>query len=130
MSRTFGEYLKSKRMETNLTLRQFCRNKGLDPAYISRLENGIIAPPSKESLLKTLAKALNFSENTPEWVEFFDLASAGNGVLPADIKQEFPEVLAYLPAFLRSVKRNKVTREDVQELIQLVKGGYDGPEAE
>lgn len=117
-------------METNLTLRQFCKNKGLDPAYISRLENDIISAPSKESLLRTLAKAIEIKENTPEWVEFFDLASASKGEMPKDIKQEFPEVLTYLPAFLRSVKRNKVTKEDVEELVELVKGGYDEPETE
>jgi len=38
---------------------------------------------------------------------------------------EFPDVLTYLPAFLRSIKRNKVTKEDVKELVELVKGGYD-----
>ena len=51
-------------------------------------------------------------------------------ILPEDIKENFPEVLAYLPAFLRSVKKNKVTKEDVNELVDLVKGGYDEPDTE
>ena len=117
-------------METKLTLRQFCINKGLDPAFISRLENEIIPAPSKDSLLKTLAKALNLKDTTPEWVEFFDLASLSRGEVPEDIKQDFPEVLAYLPAFLRSVKKNKVTKKDVKELVELVKGGYENPSEE
>jgi len=127
---TFGKFFKQKRMETKLTLRQFCINKGLDPAFISRLENEIIPAPSKDSLLKTLAKALNLKDNTPEWVEFFDLASLSRGEVPEDIKQDFPEVLAYLPAFLRSVKKNKVTKKDVKELVELVKGGYENPSEE
>lgn len=127
-SMTFGKLFKNKRIATNLTLRQFCANKGLDPAYISRLENGIISAPSKEDLLKTLAKALSLKENTPEWVEFFDLASLSRGEIPDDIKQDFPKVLAYLPAFLRSVKKSKVTKEEVNELVALVKGGYENPE--
>jgi len=127
---TFGKFFKQKRMETKLTLRQFCINKGLDPAFISRLENEIIPAPSKDSLLKTLAKALNLKDTTPEWVEFFDLASLSRGEVPEDIKQDFPEVLAYLPAFLRSVKKNKVTKKDVKELVELVKGGYENPSEE
>jgi len=50
-------------METKLTLRKFCSNKGLDPAFISRLENDIIPAPSKELLLKTLAKEDGMSKN-------------------------------------------------------------------
>ena len=122
---TFSEFFKYKRMSTGLTLRQFCKNIELDPAYVSRLENGVISAPSKVPLLETLAEALGIENNTPEWVEFFDLASLSNGEMPEDIMLEFPDVLTYLPAFLRSIKRNKVTKEDVKELVELVKGGYD-----
>ena len=114
-------------MESNLTLRQFCVKKGLDPAFISRIENGIIPAPSKESLLKTLAKSINLNENTPDWVEFFDLAYVSRGEVPRDIEQDFPQLLAYLPAFLRSVKKSKVTKKDVKELLELIRSGYEEP---
>jgi transcriptional regulator with XRE-family HTH domain len=127
---TFGTFFKNKRMKTDLSLRQFCKSKGLDPAYISRIENDIIPAPNKQSLLETLAKALDIKETTPEWVEFFDLAFVSKGEMPEDIQENFPEVLAYLPAFLRSVKKNKVTKEDVNELVDLVKAGYDEPDTE
>jgi len=124
----FGEFFKNKRMQTGLSLRQFCDQKGLDSAYISRIENSIIPAPAKDILLKGLAKALGIEVNSPEWIEFFDLASLSKGQIPDDIQEEFPEVLNYLPSFLRSTKKEKVTKEDITKLLSLIKGGYEQSE--
>lgn len=126
----FGTYFKKKRKETGLTLRQFCENKGLDAAYISRLENGIISPPRKRALIKSLATAIKIKEGSSEWVRFFDLAATSRGEFPKDIKENFPSVIKYLPAFLRSVKKKKIKKKDIEKLIKLIKNGYTLPNEE
>jgi transcriptional regulator with XRE-family HTH domain len=125
---TFGKYIKTKRLAKGLSLRQFCKNKGLDSAYVSRLENELIPAPSKESLLEALAQSLELKKNTAEWVEFFDLAATSRGEIPKDIQDKFPDVLNLLPAFFRSVEKDSLNEEDIQDLLNLVKSGYDDPE--
>jgi transcriptional regulator with XRE-family HTH domain len=125
---TFGTYIKAKRLAKGLSLRQFCKNKGLDPAYVSRLENELIPAPLKNTLLEALAESLELEKNTPDWVRFFDLAATSRGEIPKDIQDKFPEVLNLLPAFFRSAEKDSLNEEDIQKLLNLVKSGYDDPE--
>lgn len=54
-----GHFLKEKRKESKLTLRQLSEFTSLTPGYISRIENGSSAP-SLEAIYK-LSKALHFN---------------------------------------------------------------------
>ncbi len=45
----FGDYLKSRRLERDLTLRDFCRSAGEDPSNWSKVERGILPPPTDEA---------------------------------------------------------------------------------
>lgn len=53
----FGEYLRSKRKEKGLTLKQLAELSGLSDAYICHVENGKRGIPSTENVNK-LAQAL------------------------------------------------------------------------
>jgi len=50
-----------------------------DPAFISKLERGVIPPPKSEIVLKRLAKALKIEPRQPEWQDLFDLAAIEGG---------------------------------------------------
>ena len=116
----FGSYFRQKRLEQNLTLRGFCQRYGIDTAYISRVENNKIKPP-RGKRLSALAKALNISKNSQEWITFFDLAHQSRSELPKDLNEEAPEILSMLPAFLRTPDGKRISKKKVEELISFLK---------
>jgi transcriptional regulator with XRE-family HTH domain len=52
MAEKFGDYLKQRREQKHLTLRQVEEDTGIQNAYLSQLENGKIASPSPKYLHK------------------------------------------------------------------------------
>lgn len=115
----FGNYLREKRIKNKMTLRAFCNRYGFDPAYISRLENSRLKPPSKEKLT-VIADALGFVRNSVERVKFFDLAHLARSEYPNDIKNNADDALSLLPAFLRTRDGKKVDRKNVKKLIRFL----------
>lgn len=115
----FGEYFKEVRLRLNKSLRQFCMENNFDAGNISKIERGLIPPPGRDYLMK-YAKALELKENSEEWIEFFDLASACRGEIPEDILSD-EEVLEKLPVFFRSLRGEKVSAEKLRGLIKLIK---------
>ena len=81
----FGEYFKSKRLSTGVSLRQFCVDNNLDPGNISKLERGLMTPPTSEDKLEHYAQCLKIKKGSNEWYEFFDLAHATAGRIPQEI---------------------------------------------
>jgi len=119
---TFGDYVRAKRIDLGLTLRGFSENKGYDVAYVSRIENGYIAPPEDQSKLKALAVALELKEESEEWVRFFDLAAAEKGVLPEDIKAKASNI-NFLPAFYRTLRKKEIDNTDIEKLVKILRDG-------
>lgn len=125
MDQKFGDFIRERRIELNHTLRNFCKAKGYDTAYISRLENGFMNPPTSEEKLKGLATALELREGSSEWVTFFDLAAVGNQTFPEDIKNNFSEIAPVLPAFYRTLRTKKMSEKDIKNLIALFKSSNE-----
>lgn len=119
MSMTFGEFIRNRRINQNLTLRQFCKKTGYDVGYISRLENSLFMPPEEGKKLLKLAQAFDIKQGSLEWETYQDLATVAQKKLPKDIDQD---VLNFLPAFFRKASKKHVKREDVEKLIRLIKG--------
>lgn len=119
MSDDFGTFFREKRLARGFTLRAFCERFGFDTAYISRLENNKLTPPSKDKL-SALATALGLQPNTKDWITFFDLAHKAKNELPSDIKEEASKAVSLLPAFLRTPDGKKVSKERVERLIRFL----------
>lgn len=115
----FGDFIRERRIKMKLTLRQFAKQKGYDAAYISRLENNLVNPPTDEEKLRGLAKALELKEQSEEWVQFFDLAAASRGQIPQDLASN----INILPAFYRTIRKKKITEEDIKDLVKIFKKG-------
>ena len=75
--RTFGSNLKKLREQAGLSQRMLAEQVGVDVSYLSKIENGVMSPPSQELILK-LADALGADKDEL-------LTSAGK--VPADIAQ-------------------------------------------
>ncbi|MDO8515045.1 MAG: helix-turn-helix transcriptional regulator [bacterium] len=116
---TFGVYFREKRLALGMTLRSFCDRYSYDPGNISRLERNIFTPSTDEEKLEGYAQALKISKGSPDWVQFFDLAHIAKGSLPNDIKNN-QRVAAFLPAFYRTVRGEKLDKNKIKKLLELL----------
>ncbi len=87
----FGIFLKEKRQQKDMSLRELADKTGMAHTYLLNIENGIKPPPSDEILIK-LSNALFLDDESKAL--FFDLASKvkrlknhKNFSLPADISK-------------------------------------------
>jgi len=119
-STLFGDFFKKKRIESGKTLRQFCLENNLDPGNISKLERGILPPPTSEEKLEHYARCLKIKKGSDEWYEFFDLAHASAGRIPEEIVSD-ENLLSKLPLVFRTLRGQKLTREQLNELAKRLK---------
>jgi transcriptional regulator with XRE-family HTH domain len=118
----FGEYVKTKRIQKELTLREFCRRLEEDASNWSKVERGVMGPPQDVGKLKRIAAILDIVEASAEWDQFLDLARVGAGVIPDYIMSD-KEVVEVLPVFFRTIGSVKPTKEELEEFIETIKRG-------
>ena len=119
-SNLFGEFFKKKRIEIGKTLRQFCMENKLDPGNISKLERGLLPPPTSKEKLEYYAKCLGIKKGSDDWYEFFDLACASAGRIPEEIMSD-ENLLSKLPIVFRTLRGQKLTRKQLNELAKRLK---------
>jgi len=117
----FGKNLKELRIQKGLTLRKVCRLSGYDPSNWSKIERGIISPPSDEKTLQKWARILGLSTSPRKMREFIDEARIAQGIIPQDILSQ-DNAVDYLPAFFRTLRNKKPTKEEIDQLIELIRG--------
>jgi transcriptional regulator with XRE-family HTH domain len=118
----FGEFFETLRQRKRLTLREFCKKAGCDPANISRMERGLIPPPKGREILERYAEAMGLQEGTDDWYAFFDLAAVDQGMMPADIMDD-EEVIKALPVFFRTVRGQKPTPDEMRKIAEKIREG-------
>jgi transcriptional regulator with XRE-family HTH domain len=116
----FGDYFKEARLNRGKTLRQFCIENNYDAGNISKMERGILPPPDSSDKLAEYARALEIVEGSTEWYDFFDLARVARGQVPDAIMRD-EELVARLPIVFRTLQGKRVTPEQVDDLIQLIR---------
>lgn len=117
----FGDNLKKTRIACNLSLREVCKKTGYDASNWSKVERGIISPPSDETILSKWAQALGLKNGSAEYRQFLDEAQISQGIIPRDILAEKGAV-NYLPAVFRTLRNEKPTRQEIDHLIELIRG--------
>lgn len=117
----FGKVLKKLRIQKGLTLRKACRLSGYDPSNWSKIERGIISPPSNEKTLQKWARILGLSATPKKMQEFIDEARIAQGIIPQDILSQ-DNAVDYLPAFFRTLRNKKPDKEEIDQLIELIRG--------
>lgn len=120
----FGDFLKQRRAQLRIPLREFCRQNGFDPAYISKLERGIVLPPKSTKALERLAVALNIGLEKPEWQELFDLATIERGMIPPDLLRN-RELCEKLPMVFRTLRGDMVSEEKLEEVIKIIRNVWE-----
>ena len=122
---TFGTFIRRLREERRVGLRQFCIALEVDPSRWSKIERGVLQPPSDEQILKVIAKLLSVKLNSEEWGQLKDLAVLGRGELPQDIMDD-EQLVGCLPLVFRTIRKEKPTREQLVNLVDLIRHSNSG----
>ena len=117
----FGRILKELRIQKGLTLRKASRLADYDPSKWSKIERGEISPPADEKILRKWTNVLGISRDVKKNQEFIDKAKIARGIIPQDILSQ-KNAVKYLPAFFRTARNKKPTREEIDKLIELIRG--------
>lgn len=122
---TFGEYLKQKRLDKEITLRGFAKLVDISPVYLCDLEKGRKAAPSMEVMQKMVSKlALNKEESE----RFYDLAAleqTAKNPIPKDLNA-FLKGNRVIVSALRTAKDLDATDEEWQDFIDKLRKSREG----
>ena len=122
---TFGEYLKQKRLDKEITLRGFAKLVDISHVYLCDLEKGRKAAPSMEVMQKMVSKlALNKEESE----RFYDLAAleqTAKNPIPKDLNAFLKDNRVIVSA-LRTAKDLDATDEEWQDFIDKLRKSREG----
>lgn len=116
----FGEFIKERRINKGISLREFCKRIEIDASNWSKVERGLLAPPQDEEKLRKIARVLDIKIGSPSWKEMKDKANIDAGIIPEDILSD-EKVLNSLPIFFRTIRSEKPTPEDLDKLIAMIR---------
>ena len=121
----FGEYIKSKRLEKGISLRELASKVGISPSYMSDIEKGRRNAPNKEKVDK-IAEALFYSEE--EINELYDLAGESKNSIASDLSSYVMESND-VKYFLRTTKNKNddnsyvLNNENIQNIVRAIRQG-------
>jgi len=116
--KTFGEFIKTLRLEREISLREFCRVAGIDTSNWSKIEREILPPPKSKELLESIRQTLSLSETSDEYQTLKELAVIAH--IPTDILDN-QTVINKLPVFFRTLRGDKPMEKELDNLIRLLK---------
>ena len=101
-----------------MTLREFCRKAKLDPSNWSKIERGVLQPPKSRVVLGEIASILDLSKESEDWYALMDLAAIN--YIPKELLSD-ESVVDKLPVFFRTLRGQKPSREELEELVRIIK---------
>lgn len=111
----FHQFVKEKRIEKGISLRQFCRECELDPSNWSKIERGIGDAPKGGEILERIAGVLKFSREDFNSLKDLALIDA----IPEDLRPK-ESILEKLPIFFRTARGEKPTESELQTIYTLL----------
>jgi transcriptional regulator with XRE-family HTH domain len=117
---TFGEILRKRREQLRLGLRDFALKADMDPGNLSKIERGRLGAPQSEEVLERICLALEYDLDSEEAQALRDRAMMEAGRIPEGLLED-EEVLARVPALLRTVRNKRLTPEQMDRLIEMIK---------
>ncbi len=116
--KTLRIFIKEKRIQHQITLREFCRRTLQDPSNWSKVERGVMQPPKSKVILDQIAEALELTPGSEDYNTLFDLALIS--FIPKELVGD-NEILEHLPVFFRTVRGDPPTEKELRELINLIR---------
>jgi len=102
----FGDYVRGLREKHEIGLREFCVALEFDPSRWSKMERGLLQPPTDQEMLERIAVVLKISSDTEEFARLRDLAFLSRGQVPDDILSE-KELVECLPMIFRTLRNDE-----------------------
>jgi len=115
----FGDYLRKLRLNKGFSLRRFSNMIDIDPGNMSRIERGVFPSPSKEKLDK-IVEVLCLKEGSEEWQNLMDYAYISKKEIPDKVLSD-EELLKKLPLIFRSLTGSKLTSEELDKLVEMIR---------
>lgn len=116
----FSAFLKRKRLEKNLGLREFARIINMQPSNYCSVESGSLPPPSDK--LDVIVSALGIKKGSADYRTFMDLASETRDEIPPDIR-ELIKSNALIPAMLRTIEDTELKPTQLRKIIEDIRSG-------
>lgn len=114
----FGTCLRVWRLEANLSQRELARRAELNFSYLSKIEAGLVPPPSGDKM-RALAAALGRSEADAEHL----LGLAHQSRIPSEVVRAALIRNPGVGALLRRIQNRRLTEQELAELLRVVDGG-------
>lgn len=115
----FGTFFKEERQHLGISLRKFCVENHFDASNISKMERGLINPPG-DDILQAYAKALSIEIGSKKWNKMRDLAHIARKTIPPEVLTD-TQVTERLPLFFRSARGEKLSEDELKELLSIIK---------
>ncbi|MBO5066781.1 MAG: helix-turn-helix transcriptional regulator [Clostridia bacterium] len=122
MEKTFGTFIKEKRLEKGINLRKLAELLVLAPAYISDIENGNRNSPSPDKMEK-LVEVLGLNED--ERNEMYDLAAKDRDNTVAPDISEYVKSNDAVRVALRKARNLNLGEQEWLKIIEKMENGDD-----
>ena len=122
---TFGEYLKQKRLDKEITLRGFAKLVDISPVYLCDLEKGRKAAPSMEVMQKMVSKLALNKEDSERFYDLAALEQTAKNPIPKDLNAFLKDNRVIVSA-LRTAKDLDATDEEWQDFIDKLRKSREG----
>ena len=116
----FGEFLRLKRLELEISIRKLSKMTGIDVGYLSRIERGM-SPPQKEVILDKLIEALKL--DTKDAQKLKDFSAMENKDIPEDIEIDARNYEA-IPVLLRTINNRNLNSDQIYEVTKRINEEY------
>lgn len=116
----FGEFIKKRRLQQKMGLRNFAEKIGEDAGNWCRIEKGQFSAPSDIKILNKICMVLDISDRE----KIYDLAAmSSKSKIPVDIKSQIQKN-EIVPILFRTIGKKKLSQEQMRELVQRIKNEY------
>ena len=122
MEKTFGTFIKGKRLEKGINLRKLAELLVIAPAYISDIENGNRNSPSPDKMEK-LVEVLGLNED--EKNEMYDLAAKDRDNTVAPDISEYVKSNDLVRVALRKARNLNLGEQEWLKIIENMENGDD-----
>jgi transcriptional regulator with XRE-family HTH domain len=116
-----AEWLRDKRRDAGLGLRQFAVLIGESPANWCNFENGRRPAPQNEAKLRKIAQVLGIRELSEDWDTLFGIVRKPNKP-PADVEHVAQREL--VPTLLRTIGERRLNKQQMERLIKYVRANF------
>ena len=117
----FGAFVKAARIKQGITARDAAAGSEMLPSNFSKIEHGVLRPPSVGEKQRKMARVIGLISGSQEEARFFDLAARANDATPVDVADIISREEA-LPLLLRTIGNKRLGKDDIEKLVSLVRG--------